>query len=166
MRKEWSSMYNMYMVIVNLRKLISVAISTKIAMFMAVLTISFTMLASIASVAYANSYRELKPSTRGVLTGASKTFALVVGNSNYETSPLANPVNDAIDMAQALSDVGFEVLVVTDSNKAGLETAINEFARRLRTKEVGLFFMLGMGGSHAGVTISFHWAAELRKNFR
>ena len=36
-------------------------------------------------------------------------LALVIGNGAYKSSPLANPVNDAKDMAGALKKLGFEV---------------------------------------------------------
>lgn len=40
---------------------------------------------------------------------SQKRTALVIGNSNYYSSPLRNPVNDASDMAPALGNLGFEV---------------------------------------------------------
>ncbi len=36
-----------------------------------------------------------------------KRIALVIGNGNYEASPLRNPVNDATDMATSLKKLGF-----------------------------------------------------------
>jgi len=40
---------------------------------------------------------------------ASPRVALVIGNSGYKSSPLANPTNDAEDMAKALNRCGFTV---------------------------------------------------------
>jgi len=67
----------------------------------------------------------------GVLPGrADKRVALVIGNGAYEnTAALPNPVNDAEDMALALRDVGFEVIVETNGNKRSLEMALARFGR-------------------------------------
>ncbi|MBM3560505.1 MAG: caspase family protein, partial [Alphaproteobacteria bacterium] len=40
--------------------------------------------------------------------------ALVIGNAAYKVRPLANPVNDAADMAKRLQALGFAVTVATD----------------------------------------------------
>jgi hypothetical protein len=40
---------------------------------------------------------------------AAKRVALVIGSSNYTLAPLSNPVNDADDMAAALTRLEFEV---------------------------------------------------------
>ncbi|MCX7788714.1 MAG: caspase family protein [Spirochaetes bacterium] len=80
-------------------------------------------------------------------------FALVIGNGNYEgMGKLANPVNDAEDMGETLSSLGFEVEVVTN---AGLEQ-MEEAVLRLRNKlagspgSVGLFFYAGHGVQSGG----------------
>ena len=49
---------------------------------------------------------------------AQKRVALIVGNSAYaHAGPLANPANDAADMAAALKEVGIEVLLGLDLTK-------------------------------------------------
>ena len=51
---------------------------------------------------------------------ADKRVALVVGNSAYvHAAVLPNPVNDAGDMAKALTEVGFEVILGLDLEQAG-----------------------------------------------
>ena len=46
---------------------------------------------------------------------ADKRVALVIGNSAYvHAAPLPNPVNDAGDIAKALTEVGFEVTLGLD----------------------------------------------------
>src|SRR6185295_9895518 len=56
---------------------------------------------------------------------AEKRVALVVGNSAYQnTQMLANPVNDAEDMAAALKAVGFNVIMERNLTKRGMESAI------------------------------------------
>jgi uncharacterized caspase-like protein len=72
-------------------------------------------------------------------------LALVIGNSRYINSPLANPVNDAEDIAAALEKTGFEVILKTDANRRAMEQAVRDFGRRLRSGGVGLFYYAGHG---------------------
>src|SRR5262245_36682729 len=61
-------------------------------------------------------------------TDATKRLALIVGNSAYENvSPLANPANDAADMAQKVKALGFDVLLATDASHAKLSSLLREF---------------------------------------
>jgi uncharacterized caspase-like protein len=77
---------------------------------------------------------------------AERRVALVVGNSRYEhTAALANPHNDAEDMARALEQVGFEVKVGFDLDEVRFAGLIDEFARALDGADVGLFFYAGHG---------------------
>ena len=55
-----------------------------------------------------------------------RRVALVVGNNNYETSPLLNPVNDARDIAQALDELKFEVNYQSNLGYKEMKTAIRE----------------------------------------
>jgi uncharacterized caspase-like protein len=81
------------------------------------------------------------------LTAAAETrLALVVGNGAYQsTSRLANPVNDAGDLAAALKGIGFEVIVGTDLDKRAFEATVRDFARRLPKVDVALFYYAGHG---------------------
>jgi len=76
---------------------------------------------------------------------AAKRTALVIGNSNYAVSPLANPVNDATDIAALLRGFGFEVTLKTDVDLRTMENAIREFGRQLRDGGAGLFYFAGHG---------------------
>lgn len=77
---------------------------------------------------------------------AEKRVALVVGNSAYQhTSKLANPKNDAIDVAAVLKKHGFVVVEGFDLVKTDLEKKVREFSGQLRAAEVGLFFYAGHG---------------------
>jgi formylglycine-generating enzyme required for sulfatase activity len=74
----------------------------------------------------------------------SKRLALVMGNANYQNGgSLANPLNDADDMAKALQSVGFEVILKTDVKYQDAINAINDFVKRLPNYEVGLFYFAG-----------------------
>ena len=63
---------------------------------------------------------------------AEQRLALVIGNSSYETAPLANPVNDASDMAAALRNLGFTVILKKNANLEVMEEAIEDFGNRLK----------------------------------
>lgn len=79
-------------------------------------------------------------------TEESNHLALVIGNADYRTSPLKNPVNDAFDMAQTLRTLGFEVIHKEDADQRAIENAISEFGRQLRKQGgVGLFYFAGHG---------------------
>ncbi|MDC7787212.1 caspase family protein [Rhodoplanes sp. TEM] len=72
--------------------------------------------------------------------------ALVVGNGAYGFAPLANPANDATDVAAALRGAGFDVTLLTDTDRAALEAAVRRFGQRLKERGgVGLFFFAGHG---------------------
>ena len=71
--------------------------------------------------------------------------ALVIGNANYNTSPLRNSINDAADMAAALKKLGFIVTLITDANLKKMERSVRKFGIQLRQGGVGLFYYAGHG---------------------
>jgi len=77
-------------------------------------------------------------------------LALVIGNSNYESSPLKNPVNDATDMGSMLKSMGFEVIRELNANQKQMENAIRTFQGKLGKDSVGLFFYAGHGMQVSG----------------
>jgi formylglycine-generating enzyme required for sulfatase activity len=77
---------------------------------------------------------------------AGKRVALVIGNSAYVHTPkLANPRNDAEDMAAALKALGFIVIEGRDLDKPRMDRTVQQFAEALTGAEVGLFFYAGHG---------------------
>src|SRR5262245_4142377 len=83
---------------------------------------------------------------------ADKRVAFVVGNAAYENvSALANPVNDAQDMAEALSGLGFTVILGLDLDKRGFDVKAREFVRALIGADVAVFFYAGHGLQVGGV---------------
>lgn len=83
---------------------------------------------------------------------AEQRVALVIGNSNYtNVSDLRNPVNDATDMTEALSGLGFTVISGFDLTKAELEAKIGEFEEQLTGADVGIFFFSGHGLQVSGI---------------
>jgi uncharacterized caspase-like protein len=84
-------------------------------------------------------------------SSAGRRVALVIGNSAYPEAPLRNPANDARAMADALRQVGFEVIVEMDRNRVEIRRAVRAFGDRLRAeKGEGLFFFAGHGVQVSG----------------
>lgn len=77
---------------------------------------------------------------------ADKRAALVIGNSKYtHAGPLANPANDANDMAEALTGLGFTVILGLDLDKQGFDAKVREFSRALIEADTAVFFYAGHG---------------------
>ena len=74
-----------------------------------------------------------------------KRLALVIGNAEYEVSPLANPTNDAMDLSSSLRELGFEVLEHTNLSRREMRRAVREFGRQLKQVDIGLFYFAGHG---------------------
>lgn len=93
---------------------------------------------------------------------AEKRVALVIGNAKYlYAGELANPVNDASDMAAALKKLAFTVIDGYDLQKAALEKKIREFAGKLQGADVGVFFYAGHGLQFSGANYIVPVDAEL-----
>lgn len=79
-------------------------------------------------------------------TEKQKGTALVIGNSDYQkTGRLPNPVNDATDMAKALTELGFDVILLEDATLRQMGEALNEFHAKLSQGGVGVFYYAGHG---------------------
>ena len=79
---------------------------------------------------------------------ATQKFALVIGNSNYSgLTPLANPVNDANDIAAVLEHIGFTVDKVLNGSLEQMEDAATRLKNRLSETDnaYGFFFYAGHG---------------------
>ncbi len=82
---------------------------------------------------------------RDPASASERRTALVIGNGDYQYSPLRNPANDARLMAQVLSRMGFEVVPRTNLNQNEMKRAIIDFGNRLARGGVGLFYYSGHG---------------------
>ena len=81
-----------------------------------------------------------------------KRVALVIGNSNYQKSPLKNPVNDATDIAAKLRNLGFQVTLKTDLTHYGFDNTLKNFENQAKGSEIALVFYAGHGMEADGVT--------------
>ena len=80
-------------------------------------------------------------------SNTEKRTALVIGNADYVSArKLANPANDASDMARSLGELGFEVISGTNLNLRQMNDKVREFGDRLKANGgVGLFYYAGHG---------------------
>ena len=77
---------------------------------------------------------------------AEKRVALVIGNSAYtHAARLANPANDAADMAAALKSLDIEVILGLDLDKRGFDGKLRQFSRALADADVAILFYAGHG---------------------
>ena len=80
---------------------------------------------------------------------AGDRVALVIGNAAYKNvTPLANTVNDAVVMADALKTIGFELVggkAQTNLDKGELENVIRKFGEAIRGKRVAFLYYSGHG---------------------
>jgi hypothetical protein len=82
---------------------------------------------------------------------AQKRVALVVGNSAYvHASALPNPANDAGDVAAALKELGFGVVLGLDLDKRAFDAKVREFSKALTDADTALFYYAGHGLQVAG----------------
>ncbi len=93
----------------------------------------------------------------------AKRVALVIGNSNYQVGPLANPANDAKAMAQTLRDSGFDVMQYTNLNKRDFEESLRAFGSKIPRGGVALFYFAGHGVQVKGVNFLLPVGARIEK---
>ena len=84
----------------------------------------------------------------GLFASESARLALVIGNAAYEGSALLkNPVNDATDVCAALKQAGWQVTLVTDADRRGMNGAIDAWGEQLASNpdSSALFYYAGHG---------------------
>lgn len=92
-------------------------------------------------------------------------MALVIGNSRYQNvNKLANPANDARDIAAALTRLGFTVILEFNLAHRTMEEALARFSARLKLQgAVGLFYYAGHGIQFDGTNYLLPIDAKLHK---
>jgi hypothetical protein len=93
---------------------------------------------------------------------SEQRVALVIGNADYASGPLRNPVNDAKAMAAALRSCRFDVIEKLNVNRRDTRTAIRDFAKRIKAGGVGLFYYAGHGVQVNGENYLVPIGAEMR----
>ena len=83
----------------------------------------------------------------GAKPAEMRRVALVIGNANYvKGNALANPINDATDICNALQRLEFEVLCYYDvPNRRAFKQHIHDFQVRLGRGVAGVFYYAGHG---------------------
>lgn len=82
---------------------------------------------------------------------AAKRVALVIGNAAYQQAgALTNPVNDAADMAKALTAAGFDVVLGLDLDRRAFDGKLRDFARLVDGADTAVLFYAGHGLQVAG----------------
>ena len=88
-----------------------------------------------------------------VSLSAQDRFALVIGNNSYSgLSSLKNPVNDAVDIAGTLENLGFKVELVQNGNLGAMERAVINLKNKLSVNKnsIGFFYYAGHGVQSGG----------------
>lgn len=125
-------------------------------------TLQHCVLSSLLILFIPAAHPQQRQLTLGV-PSPEKRVALVVGNGAYTFAPLKNPVNDARDVAQALRELGFEVLHKENVGLNDMKRAIREFAAKIRGGGVGLFYYAGHGVQVKGVNYLVPVNAEVER---
>ena len=85
---------------------------------------------------------------------AEKRIALVMGNASYtHAARLANPVNDASDVAAFLKTLSFDVVMGSDLTQDGMRRTLRDFRARAEQSSVALFFYAGHGMQVGGINV-------------
>ena len=109
--------------------------------------------------------RDRPQSTRPVAPRQERRVALVVGNAAYTNQPLANPVNDATDVAASLRAMGFETTLLRDATLAQMRNATRQFADAATSSDVALIFFAGHGTESKGRNYLLPVGAEIRYEY-
>ena len=72
-----------------------------------------------------------------------KKFALIIGNSNYPSFPLGNPINDSNDVAEFFKGQGFEVLQINDMLQRDFNSIDYKLKKRISKDSVFVFYYAG-----------------------
>jgi uncharacterized caspase-like protein len=93
---------------------------------------------------------------------AEKRVALVIGNAAYRNMmALQNPQHDAEDVGGKLRELGFEAIVATDLDRAGMNDALRRFTRIADGADIALVFYSGHGMQFNGTNYLMPTEARL-----
>ena len=81
-----------------------------------------------------------------------KRMAFIIGNDDYQSGRLSNPVNDATDLAQKLSSLGFETILRTNiSTQRSMKKEITAFCDKAYMYDVALLYYAGHAVQYEGI---------------
>lgn len=83
-------------------------------------------------------------------TSIGKKKALLIGNCDYKITKLNNCINDANALGEKLKTMGFDIKIIRNATKRGIDEGINEFCRMSHNAEVGYVFYSGHGLQYNG----------------
>jgi hypothetical protein len=94
-------------------------------------------------------------------------YALIIGNNNYETSPLTNAGNDASSMAKVLTQLGWDVNLQLDIGKRAMIDHLKDFGDKVDAtpNSAALFFYAGHGLQHNGKNYLVPVDAEIERAY-
>ena len=74
-----------------------------------------------------------------------KKIALIIGNADYNSgNRLANPVNDALDLAKRLTKLGFKTILRTNLQSVNdMKSSISNFCNEAEGYDIALFYYAG-----------------------
>ncbi len=98
----------------------------------------------LADIAFGTDDRGIRRKKTGAVQSEQRV-ALVIGNGDYKSSSLRNPVNDARAMSETLEKLGFEVTKEENLGFQEMGEAIALFGEKLLNGGVGLFYYAGHG---------------------
>ena len=91
-----------------------------------------------------------------------KRKAVVIGISEYgEGRSLDNALNDANDMAEVFTQLGFEVTLLTNNDYRGLETNLTDWYKTIEKNDMAVFYFAGYGVEADGENYLIPIDAEL-----
>ena len=91
------------------------------------------------------SYDSFAAQQENTTTTPQKLIALVIGNANYQLSPIKNPTNDSKDFAAKLKQQGFDVVYRENLKIMQVGSMLREFKSKLTPGSIALVFYAGHG---------------------
>lgn len=104
--------------------------------------------------------------TAAVSGPGDKRIALVIGNAAYESfGRLANPGNDADDIASVLRRLGFDVVDGRDLSRRDMDRKLAQFSRVAHDADTALVYYAGHGLQYQGQNYLVPTDAQLKDGF-
>ena len=97
--------------------------------------------------------RQAKEATPKVYTPikTGRRIALIIGNNDYGTQRLRNPVNDAQALMGKLRTLGFETFACINKDKDGMIDEIERFCKKANKYDMVLFYYAGHAIQSEGI---------------